>query len=56
MHLTPALEALRPADVFDPFPKPGTKWKPLHRRAHLNNKPISIRRFISLAEQEKKST
>ena len=35
----------------DPFPKPGTKWRPLHRTPHGNNKPISIRRFI--AEKKK---
>jgi hypothetical protein len=30
-----------------PFPKPGTKWRPLHRVADRNNQFISIRRFIA---------
>ena len=28
-------------------PMPGTKWKPLHRVPHQNNKTITIRRFIA---------
>ena len=38
---------------MDPFPKPGTKWKPLHKRPHQNNQPITIRRFIALHEEKK---
>jgi hypothetical protein len=36
-----------------PFPAPGSKWRPLHRTPHGNNKTISIRRFISLAKEKK---
>jgi hypothetical protein len=39
----------------DPFPQPGTKWRPLHQKPHQGNQPISIRRFISLAKPENKS-
>jgi hypothetical protein len=35
-----------------PFPAPGTKWQPLHRTPHQNNKPISIRRAIALAKEK----
>jgi hypothetical protein len=34
------------------LPKPETKWRPMHRRPHRNNKTISIRRFISLAKEK----
>jgi hypothetical protein len=36
------------------IPMPGTKWSPLHKRPHQNNKPITIRRFIALHEEKKK--
>jgi hypothetical protein len=38
---------LRQQSETSPFPKPGTKWRPLHRTPHQNNQPISIRRFIA---------
>jgi hypothetical protein len=34
---------------------PGTRWSPLHKRPHQNNKSITIRRFIALHEEKKKS-
>jgi hypothetical protein len=42
-------------EVLTATPAPGTKWKPLHRKPHISNKPISIRRYISQAEEQKKS-
>jgi hypothetical protein len=53
LHSNAALAALNAER--DPFPKPGTKWRPLHKKPHQSNQPISIRRFISLAKQENKS-
>jgi hypothetical protein len=29
------------------IPMPGTKWRPMHRTPHQNNKTITIRRFIA---------
>jgi hypothetical protein len=31
----------------DPFPKPGTKWQPWHRKPQDKKGPISIRRAIA---------
>ena len=36
------------------LPKPGDRWRPLHKRPHQNNKTITIRRFIALHEEKKK--
>ena len=38
--------------AMETFPKPGTKWRPLHKRPHQNNQPITIRRFIALAKEK----
>jgi len=34
------------------LPKPGDRWRPLHRTPHQNNKTITIQRFISLAKEK----
>ncbi len=39
----------------NPFPKPGTTWRPLHRKPHQSNKRISIRRVIASGGKEDKS-
>jgi len=33
--------------VTTSIPMPGTKWRPMHRTPHQNNKTITIRRFIA---------
>ncbi len=36
-------------------PAPGTRWRPIHRTPHGNNKTISIRRFIARETEKKKN-
>jgi len=45
----PAAKQSEPTAWLDP----GTKWRPLHRKPHQDNRTITIRRFISLAQEKK---